>query len=240
MTTQYRPRIAVIGRCAISTSALRFSAIANARALLESIWQAGGEPLTLLPVAGVDWAERLRGVSGMLLPGGGDIAPLRYGESVHSASVYDVDDLQDAADFEAAKFALDVGLPVLAVCRGLHVVNVLRGGSLVQDMTSHHRQLLHDVTIDSSSEQFGFTTSELHVSCYHHQAIERLGSGIDVVGHASDGTIEAVLIDSAGWSVGVQWHPEDTAAEDPQQDALFRELVARARDHELQRSTPHD
>ena len=78
MNHQYRPRIAIIGRFAETTSALRYRGVVNARALLEAVWDAGGDPFTLLPVTGVHWGERLGGFDGMLLPGGGDIDPARY------------------------------------------------------------------------------------------------------------------------------------------------------------------
>jgi putative glutamine amidotransferase len=69
----------------------------------------------------------------------------------------------------------------------------------------------------------------VRASCYHHQGLDRLGQGIDAVARAADGVVEAVTIDAAGWAVGVQWHPEDTAAEDPQQAALFEEFVRQSR-----------
>jgi putative glutamine amidotransferase len=224
-----RPRIAIVGRLAESTSALRYAAVVNARALLESVWAAGGDPITLLPVAGSDWAERLSGFDGMLLPGGGDIDPARYGETSRSSSVYDVDELQDAADLDSAAYALDAGLPLLAVCRGLHVVNVLRGGTLVQDLPVHHRNLVHDVAFERDAARFGLGEPGIRVSCYHHQAIDRPGEGVDIVARSSDGVAEGAIIDAPGWAVGVQWHPEDTAATDPTQAAIFAELVARAR-----------
>jgi putative glutamine amidotransferase len=229
VVTPERPRIAILGRFAASTSALRYSAVVNARALLEAVWTAGGEPLTFLPVTGSDWRSRLDGFGGILLPGGGDLAPATYGQSVAFESVYDVDEAQDAADLESARFALQSGLPMLAVCRGLHVVNVVRGGSLVQDLPRHHRNHVHDVRFEQQEGLFGLTEPVVRASCYHHQALDRLGEGIDVVARSSDGIPEAAVIDAPGWAVGVQWHPEDTAATDPQQAAIFTELIARAR-----------
>lgn len=229
MNQPHRPRIAIVGRFAESTSALRYAAVVNARALLEAVWAAGGDPLTLLPVKNVEWADRLAGFDGLLLPGGGDVDPARYSRAARSESVYDVDELQDAADLASAEYALESGMAVLAVCRGLHVVNVLRGGTLVQDLPTGHRDFVHDVTIEREIERFGFTSNALHVSCYHHQALDRIGQGIDVVARAADGVAEAATIEAAGWAVGVQWHPEDTAAVDPQQAALFAEFIAQAR-----------
>ncbi len=229
MNHVYRPRIAVIGRFAESTSALRSRAVVNARALLEAVWNAGGDPFTLLPVKGVNWGERLGGFDGMLLPGGGDVDPARYTRAPRADSVYDVDTLQDAADIESADYALESGMAVLAICRGLHVVNVARGGTLVQDLPMAHRNLVHEVTVERHAGRFGFTGDTLRASCHHHQALDRVGQGIEVVAHSEDGVVEAAVIDAAGWAVGVQWHPEDTAREDPQHAALFAEFVAQAR-----------
>ncbi len=229
MVTSQRPRIAVLGRFAASTSALRHGAVVNARALLEAVWAAGGEPLTLLPVAGSDWASRLDGFGGILLPGGGDLSPASYGRAVASENVYDVDEVQDAADLESARFALQAGLPLLAVCRGLHVVNVVRGGTLVQDLPRHHRNQVHDVRFEQREHLFGLSSPVVRASCYHHQALDHLGDGIEVVARSTDGIPEAAVIDASGWAVGVQWHPEDTAATDPAQAAIFAELVARSR-----------
>jgi putative glutamine amidotransferase len=90
-----RPRIAILGRFAESTSVTRYAAVVNARRLLDLVWAAGGEPLTLLPVSKSDWAERLQGIDGVLMPGGSDINPKRYGEAPSSDHIYGVDDLQD-------------------------------------------------------------------------------------------------------------------------------------------------
>lgn len=216
-----RPRIALLGRYTSSAAALRYAGVVSARALLQSVWDAGGDPVTLLPAEPSDWDERLAGFSGVLLVGGGDINPRRYGQEPHE-SVYDVDDVQDAADLSLAGFALERGIPTLAVCRGLHLVNVLRGGTLVQDMPVNHRHTTHDVQ---------FRGATYACSCYHHQAVDTLGAGLQVAARAADGTVEALTADSPGWFTGVQWHPEDTAASDPMQAALFAELVTESRTH---------
>lgn len=227
--SQARPRIAVIGRFAEQASALRYRALVNARTLLEAVWAAGGDPVTLLPIAGANWAERLEGFGGVLMPGGGDIDPARFGVLDRAENVYGVDELQDAADFECAEYALAAGIPMLAICRGLHVVNAVRGGTLVQDLPVHHRHVVHEITIDRRFELFGLSAPVAAASCYHHQGIDVAGEGVDIVGRAADGVPEAAVIDGIGWAVGVQWHPEDTAALDPEQAALFEELVRRAR-----------
>ena len=225
-----RPRIALVGRFAEHTSATRYAAIVSARALVESMWLAGAEPLTFLAAPGpegVDWATRLQGIDGVLLCGGADIDPARYGQTDVHPEVYDVDALQDEADLTLATYCLESGIPTLAVCRGLHVVNVARGGSLVQHMDDHHRHVVHDVVIESGPA--GIEPGPITASCYHHQCIDRLGSGLKAVGRAEDGTVEAVAIDAAGWAFGVQWHPEDTARQDPRQLSVLQALVDAAR-----------
>jgi putative glutamine amidotransferase len=200
--------------------------VVSSRALLESLWDAGADPVTLLPAAESDWKQRLQGYQGVLLAGGGDINPARYGQEP-DASVYDVDDLQDDSDFGMTKYVLQQGIPTLAVCRGLHVVNVVRGGTLIQDMPENHRHVVQEVKV-SDYESFGFTSELVATSCYHHQAIDKIGSGLEVLGRGPDGTIEAVGIESTGWARGVQWHPEDTAKSDSSQHGLFVRLVKEA------------
>ena len=221
-----RPRIALIGRFTNSASALRYGGVVSSRALLESLWDAGADPVTLLPAAESDWKQRLQGYQGVLLAGGGDINPARYGQEP-DASVYDVDDLQDDSDFGMTKYVLQQGIPTLAVCRGLHVVNVVRGGTLIQDMPVNHRHVVQEVKV-SDYESFGFTSELVETSCYHHQAIDKIGTGLEVLGRGPDGTIEAVGIESTGWARGVQWHPEDTAKSDSNQHGLFARLVKEA------------
>jgi putative glutamine amidotransferase len=221
-----RPKIALIGRFTNSASALRYAGVVSSRALLESLWAAGAEPVTLMAAPESDWEQRLRGYQGVLLAGGGDINPARYGQTPDE-SVYDVDDLQDDSDFGMTEYVLQQGIPTLAVCRGLHVVNVVRGGTLIQDMPVNHRHVVQEVKV-SDYESFGFTTELVGTSCYHHQAIDKIGTGLEVLGRGPDGTIEAVGIESTGWARGVQWHPEDAAKSDVNQSGLFARLVKEA------------
>jgi putative glutamine amidotransferase len=233
VTTPHRPAIAILGRYSDTASALRYRAVVNSRALLEAVWAAGGEPLSVLPGERDDpragWGGRLGRFDGILVPGGGDIDPAVYGDTTRHESVYDVDPAQDAADIESALAALELGMPLLAICRGLHIVNVARGGTLVQDLPTHHRHFTHSVSFDSEAELFGLSNSPVTASCFHHQGLDRLGEGIRVVARAGDGVPEAAVVEAHGWAVGVQWHPEDTAATDPEQAAIFSQLVDQAR-----------
>jgi putative glutamine amidotransferase len=229
-----RPLIAVPARFSASASALRYAAEVNARALVEAVWRAGGEPVTIHPHAAPDdeVAARLARFGGVLLPGGGDLAPHRYGETTRHDSVYDVDDVQDEFDLAVARVTLARGRPLLAICRGLQVVNVALGGTLEQDMESGHRHVVHPVSITAGSALARATgAGKVEASCYHHQRVAALGDGLVVTASAADGTPEGLeLPGAAGWFAAVQWHPEDTAAHDPANQGLFDALVQAARE----------
>ncbi|WP_089104971.1 gamma-glutamyl-gamma-aminobutyrate hydrolase family protein [Streptomyces hyaluromycini] len=232
MTRPPRPLIAVPARFSATTSALRFAAEVNARALIEAVWRAGGEPASIHP-ADTDVPGRLALFDGVLLPGGGDLAPYRYGATDTHDSVYDVDDLQDTFDLQVARHALESGVPLLAICRGLQAVNVALGGTLEQDMGGPdrtHRHLRHPVTVRPGSlvEQ-AMGEEKADASCYHHQRVDRLGTGLTVTATAADGTVEGLELTGArGWFTAVQWHPEDTAHADPVQQRLFDAFVRAA------------
>jgi putative glutamine amidotransferase len=236
-----RPLIAVPARFSATASAHRYRALSAARSLSEGVLRAGGEPLTVHPwapdgvVSPEEAGRRLAFADGVLLPGGGDVSPALYGAPVADAAVYDVDEEQDAFDLALGRWALRDGLPLLAICRGNQVVNVARGGDLVQDMTEttgrDHRHLVHDIELDAESPLRKVVAGDrVTISCYHHQCLGKLGQGLLPAAHASDGTIEAVTIDGhQGWYLGVQWHPEDSAASDPVQASIFRAFIDAAR-----------
>jgi putative glutamine amidotransferase len=221
-----RPNIAIVGRFTEHASAIRSLGVVSARRLLEAVWAAGGEPITFLPVENPNWEDRLQNIQGILIPGGGDINPKWYGEEPATDELYGVDDLQDENDFSIAKYAFDNGIPVLAICRGFQLVNVLMGGSLVQNMESAHRHHIHQVTIDKDAEGLGLSNPILESSCFHHQAIKELGSGLEVLARAEEGHVEAFKIESKAWSYGVQWHPEDNYTNNQQQMELFTKFVS--------------
>ena len=230
------PIIAIPARFSASASAHRHRAISTARALSEAVLRAGGEPVTVHPWApgGVvspdEVGRRLAFADGVLLPGGGDLDPSTYGQAVASSEVYDVDPEQDAFDLAVARWAVESGTPLLAICRGWQVANVALGGELEQHMAEPHRHVVHEVAVDAGTVLADVVGASTAASCYHHQRVSRLGAGLVPVAHAADGTIEAaVLPDATGWFLAVQWHPEDTFATDPAQLALFQALVTAAR-----------
>ncbi len=242
--TRGRPLVVVPARFSESASALRYRAVVTARALSEAVLRAGGEPLTVHPSAPddvvdvVEIAARLTFADAVLLPGGGDLAPSVYGETGAHDEVYDVDGEQDAFDLAVARWALDAGVPLLAICRGTQVVNVALGGGLEQHMAEPHRHRVDHVAIVDDLLAGVVGARSIEASCYHHQCLTRLGAGLAVAATATDGTVEAVTAPGRpGWFVGVQWHPEDTAHSDPGQQALFDALVAAARERRAAAAT---
>jgi putative glutamine amidotransferase len=230
-----RPRIAILARFAENTSATRYAAVITARRLAEAVWAAGGEPLTLLPVADSDWSERLHGIDGVLMPGGADINPKTYGQEISSEHVYDVDDLADQVDISLVNYALGTGMPVLTICRGTQITNVARGGTLVQHMTEPHQHYVAQVTIEKYHSEMGLSTATVEASCYHHQVIDSLGEGLEVIARSAEGNVEAIKIDSAGWAFGVQWHPEDNYDTNKPQAELFERFVSEAAKYSAKR-----
>lgn len=222
-----RPRIAILGRFAEGTTVTRTRGLVTATALAEAVWAAGGDPVTFLPVAGSDWSERMSGIAGVLMPGGGDLDPSHYSDKIESDEVYGVDALQDEVDFSLVRWALENGLPVLAICRGCQLVNVAFGGTLIQHMENDHRHKVHAVNV-SAAEELGFSEDVVESSCYHHQAIDRVGAGLEVIGRSEEGVVEAIRIPAKAWAYGVQWHPEDNFTTDAQQLGLFKRFVAEA------------
>lgn len=210
-----RPRIAIIARYAESTSATRYAAIVTARRLAEVVWAAGGEPLSMLPVVGSDWDDRLTGIDGVLMPGGADINPKQYGQSIESDEVYDVDDVQDEVDIDLIRYVFAHNIPVLTVCRGTQIANVALGGSLIQDMEVAHRHVVNPVTVNERVDELGLTSATVNASCYHHQAIDRVAEGVTPIAFGADGVVEAVAYDVPAWAYGVQWHPEDNWDTEP-------------------------
>ncbi|MFT4081481.1 MAG: gamma-glutamyl-gamma-aminobutyrate hydrolase family protein [Nocardioides sp.] len=236
-----RPRILIPARFSASASALRYGAEVTARNLAAAVFAAGGEPLVLHPhapagrVSDDEVAQRLAIADGVLLPGGGDLGAHWSGQDAH-ASLYDVDDEQDAFDLAVARVSLAAGTPLLAVCRGLQVVNAVRGGTVVQDMEetygerTNHRHHVHAVAVASDTALSRIVGDKIESSCFHHQCLDRLGEGMQVVARSDEGYVEAVEIPAGpGWFLGVQWHPEDTWMRDEQQFAVFAALVEAAR-----------
>ena len=142
--------------------------------------------------------------------------------------------LHDEFDLALIRAAIARDLPVLAVCRGMQILNVAMGGTLVQDLeVEGHWMAEHEVTIDGDS-LLAEAAEAMHLRhCYsvHHQGLDELGTGIMPVAYDDHGLVEAVQHTEASWIIGVQWHPEDTTSVEPAQQRIFDELIRRASAH---------
>lgn len=202
-----RPVIAIPARFSASASALRFGADVTARKLLDAVWAAGGEPVVIHPVAPVgddvpgggridpscgfsaltqdfvdEVAERVAFADGILLPGGGDVSPVWTGDALHETH-YDVDVEQDAFDFALARVIVERGVPALAICRGMQLLNVALGGTLHFDMDDElsveaHRHRVEWVDVDADSRLAGVLGApRVRASCFHHQCLRDVAPG---------------------------------------------------------------
>ena len=210
------------------------SELALGERYLEAVRMGGGLPVILAPVRTSAVDTLLDRLDALCLSGGPDLHPHHYGAPEHPELGPTEPEL-DQFELALARRAIARGLPVLAICRGLQVMNVARGGTLQQHLpdlgqdvlhrqsltegTSHPIELLADSRL---AKLIGSTRFE--VNSYHHQAIDELGDGLRVVGHAPDGVPEAIEGMTNGFVFGVQWHAE-ALAERSDQLALFEGLV---------------
>lgn len=211
---------------------------------INAIVAAGGIPL-LIPL-GLDEDSLLailKRVDGLLLPGGGDVEPGRYGGRPHP-TMWGISPERDQTELAIARHAVDLHKPMFAICRGVQVFNVAMGGTLWEDVKSlfpgaiEHRYdlqprsyLAHTVYLKPGSVLARCTgRSELRVNSLHHQAIKDLAPGLTVTATAPDGLIEGVEVGEHPFAVGVQWHPENLIEDNPEMLGLFRGLVEAAAD----------
>src|SRR5919204_2799079 len=193
--------------------------------------RAGGRPLLVPPwKAGID--ETLEAVDGLIFPGGGAPGRTLYAPEPHPETTR-VHPERDRGELALLEAALARDMPVLAICRGSQVLNVVRGGDLVQhlpdvvgDEKHKHtpgRFADHDVALEHGTKLSAVLGEHAPVKSHHHQGFGRIGEGLRVAAHADDGTIEAVEATDRRFALGVLWHPE--AGEDKK---LFEELVEEA------------
>ena len=202
-------------------------AVAPCRALtdyLEAIKRSGGEPLEL-DYHRDDPKAAVGRVHGLLLTGGGDVDPTLYGEPPHP-SFQASEEGRDKYEVELIRAAAEAGLPIFAICRGMQVLNVALGGTLVQDIPSmvngavHHAvpeprfKIAHEVWVARGSRLNQLMSEKLEgetcqVNSRHHQAVKTVAPGWEVTGTAPDGVIEAMEQPGNVFRMAVQWHPEN-------------------------------
>ena len=192
-----------------------------------AVRRVGGTPW-ILDLAEDRPAEVVRAADGLLLPGGGDVNPSIYGEAAHP-SFTAAEQGRDAYEIELVRRALEADLPTFAICRGVQVLNVARGGTLIQDIPSEmpvtvqHRlaapphesfALAHEIWIETGSLLARLAREQVsgdscQVNSRHHQAAKTLGEGLQATATAPDGVVEALEDPARRFCLGVQWHPEN-------------------------------
>jgi putative glutamine amidotransferase len=231
-----RPLVALTGR-RLGAKVERWPhahAAVSPRAYLDAVRRAGAEPVLVDPSpTTTSQAEELLGrFDALVLTGGPDVDPACYGQPPHAAT-YGVDRGADDFEIALARAAIDRELTTLAICRGIQVLNVALGGTLYQHIVeepgvdAHGRpgeadgQYRHDVTLEPGSKlRKVMGADRVRCSCHHHQAIAQVGDGLHVSALADDGIVEGLELDLPTL-LAVQWHPEDTAGDDPAQQRLF-------------------
>ena len=205
---------------------------------VEAVLRAGGVPMMLsgqCPDCASDWLKVLDGV---VLIGGGDINPAEFGSEGH-ATIYNLSPERDAMELALTRALLQQPKPVLAICRGMQILNTVLGGTLhvhLPDVVGEsvlHRApprepIQHSIKIAADSELAKIIGTEVSTASWHHQAINQLGCGLKAVAWAPDGVIEAVELAGRSDVLAVQWHPEITAAADAGQQQMFDWLIQQA------------
>lgn len=210
----------------------------------EAVRAAGGLPIILPPQEGtID--QILEIVDGLIFSGGADIDPTRYGDPEIHPMTYDISDERDQFELDLLSAAVAQDVPVLCICRGIQVLNVALGGSLIQHIDDQvnsplrHRQhevgimgtdSSHDVTFREGSLSAGvFEAANIPVNSLHHQSLAVPAERVQVEGMSSDGVIESVSVPGCRFVLGLQWHPELLFKTMPDQLKPFEALVAAAK-----------
>jgi gamma-glutamyl-gamma-aminobutyrate hydrolase PuuD len=205
---------------------------------VRSVEHAGGRPLLIPPIEDAV-EETLDVLDGLILSGGADIEPAHYGAERHPETTITQPE-RDRAEQALLEGALARELPVLAICRGMQMLNVVHGGDLHQhlpELVGHagHRETpgvfsVHDVRLEPGSKTAALIGERARVHSSHHQGLDRVGEAIEAVGWAGDGSIEAIEDPAHRFAVGVLWHPEED-----EDKRLFEALVEEARSYRQER-----
>lgn len=237
MFTQSQPLIGITGSLIDSSAGVPVCQLGQA--YVTAVQRAGGIPMVIpIGVEETALASLLSRLDGVLLSGGGDIDPLLFNGTPHP-KVYGISPERDAMEIMFVKIALQMEKPLLAICRGIQVLNVALGGELythIQDQVEHslkhdwfptfpRDKLAHTVSLkcESQLDQI-YGADEIRVNSLHHQGISRVGEGLIATAFAPDGLVEGLEVKGASFALGVQWHPE-CLPDDPGSQNLFRTFI---------------
>lgn len=204
---------------------------------VDAVIKAGGIPVLFPPVEDSDTIQTYTGLcDGFILSGGGDINPLLYGEAPHP-QLEEIHTGLDRAQWALTETILKTRKPLLAICRGIQLLNVVLGGSLWQDISAIHRPVMlhsqtgprsdkfHRIKITPDSILGKLFGKELEVNSFHHQCINALGRNLNISATTDDGIIEAVEMTDRSFGLGIQWHPEMLLSASDEMLPLFQELI---------------
>ena len=233
------PVIGITGRTDRSARPPNLPRFANAETYGRAVQLGGGAPVVIPPhLEETELRSIFEHLDGLLLSGGGDIRPAFFGED-DSGLLWSVDERRDRAELALARWALEEGSPLLAICRGVQVLNVAAGGTLVQDIPTQVPNALthstvagrpvvedaHTVEVAAGSRLAVLVgAGELGVNSAHHQAAKDVGAGLVVTARAPDGIIEGLESPDHPFCVGVQWHPEAMVDGHPKMRRKMRRL----------------
>jgi len=205
--------------------------------ILEVITNNGGVPIIIPYVNKKASIEALKLCHGVILTGGEDVDPSFYQQDPHINLGVTVP-RRDLSEINIANFAFNKKIPLFGICRGMHIMNVALGGTLIQDINSQlNSSIKHNQKTDKSTQTHYITINEksdiykiirknnIKVNSIHHQALEDTSDSLTIVAKSSDNVIEAVEYSSDFFSIGVQWHPEWLAASDPDMNELFLQFI---------------
>ncbi len=235
------PVVGIVAREDTSGTWEGFVIYGQGAAYVRSVALAGGAPVLIAPNVGERaWRAVYERLDGLLFAGGVDVDPARYQELPHP-QLGAVDDALDEAELMLARWSIADRRPVLAICRGIQLINVAAGGSLYQDLPTQLPAALphachppryprdyraHLVQTEPGSRlAAALGIRRVHVNSRHHQAVKRVAPGFKVVARAPDGVVEGIEHVDAPFIVGVQWHPESMVDNDPHMLALFKAFV---------------
>ena len=238
--TTYRPLVAVVGYHLAPGRVTRWpdGGYGVPGPYLDALRRFGARTLIVSPGETNDPDEILAPFDGLMLVGGGDVDPALYGATPDAEHTYGVEPDRDRLEIDLLLAADRLRMPTLAICRGMQIMNVAFGGTLHQHLPDMPGMLEHGVPVADTISAHRVKPApgsrllatvgvdELSCSSHHHQGIDRVGEGLVATGWSDDGLVEALerVVDDpyeGAWMLGVQWHPEDTAANDPAQQAIF-------------------
>ena len=229
------PVILLPGKLTTNSQGVRGDSFSTGRRYSEAVARAGGVVVQAQPIAQTTAAahELVARFDGVVIQGGGDIDPNRYGQKPRSNAIYGISLEHDELEIAVIRAAIELDKPVLAICRGIQILNVALGGTLHQHLADvladgeSHWDKHHEINLEPNSRvaKAMKTNSPKQSHSYHHQAIDTLAPDLIVTGRAPDQTIEAVEHNTKKWIVGVQWHPEDDADTEPDQQNLFNGFI---------------